>query len=445
MHLLYSLLIFIYLINAFLELDSLNYVTGILAILLLVVCFRKAERLFQLMGTIFAVAGLGLFIHSGINWYELPYYLNTFVEILALFFVLPFINGIIIVGRYDQSVNKLLKSQVAHLGQLYGRGMMASYLLGSFLNIAMIPLVQSVLQKNLQTMANKIRSIFISQAMLRAYALCLVWSPMEVMVALTIDITQIDYLRLLPWLLVFSIALFLLSWAIGRRYKKYRLSEDQQMNEKIEWKVYRKIAGMLIFLVLFIGCIILMGEVFGFSFLTTVSIIIIPYSTVWAFLIKRIRTFYIYSLQYWRMRVSTMGSYVVLFLSLGLFIGVLRETELMTMVQEPLLYLSDTPLFLFVGIQLLFLGLAFVGFHPLVTMGILGEVIQPLLSIINPMSFAIVLITSSLSTVMAGPFNITVTLTGSLLKENPYRIAWWNIAFAFIFSGTGTLIALFLL
>jgi hypothetical protein len=103
------------------------------------------------------------------------------------------------------------------------------------------------------------------------------------------------------------------------------------------------------------------------------------------------------------------------------------------------------PVLLFLLIQVLFLGLAMIGFHPLVTISILGEAIQPLLGEINPLSFAVVLISSGLSTVMAGPYNITVSLTGSLLHQNPYRVSFWNIGFAFLYSSMGTMIALLML
>lgn len=46
---------------------------------------------------------------------------------------------------------------------------------------------------------------------------------------------------------------------------------------------------------------------------------------------------------------------------------------------------------------------------------------------------------------MAGPYNITVSLTGSLLHQNPYRVSFWNIGFAFLYSSMGTMIALLML
>ncbi|MCM3729343.1 hypothetical protein M3226_27480 [Neobacillus cucumis] len=63
-----------------------------------------------------------------------------------------------------------------------------------------LTLSQEVLQSSLQNIPQKIRKIFISKTTLRALALALIWSPTEIIVAITVDSTGISYLSLLPWL-----------------------------------------------------------------------------------------------------------------------------------------------------------------------------------------------------------------------------------------------------
>ena len=445
---LYSALILTYFISLFVQAISLTYLIGLLAIMSWILSLPGANRLFQTVGVSFMVIGLGTYLFLQKPILDIPLYMTSTVPLLAIFYVLPFINSVIIVGRYDKNVNKLLKVRVEHLGQLYYRGSLASFLLGTFLNIATVPLIQTVLSKNLKDKAAHLRNIFISRVMLRAYALSLAWSPMEILVAISVDITGASYLMLLPWLLLFSLSLLILDWLIGWRFRSYPVVQklqDDGRPQKIEPRVIRRIGSLLFYLAMFIGSVVVVTRVLHISFLAAVTLVIVPYSVLWAVSINRIRVYLRYSIPMWKTRTLSLKSYMVLFLSVGLFTGVLNETSLIGYVQGPIARFAETPILLFLLIQCLFLGLAMIGFHPLVTISILGGILQPVVGFIDPISMAIVLISSGLSTVMAGPYNITVSLTANLLNVSPYTISWWNLAFAFLFSGMGSLLALLLL
>jgi hypothetical protein len=445
---LYSALIFVYFISLFIDAVSITYFVGILAIFSWILSLPGANRLYQVVGVTFTIIALGTYLLLQKPIMDIPLYMTSTVPVLAIFYVLPFINSIIIVGRYDQNVNKLLKVRVEHLGQLYYRGSLASFLLGSFLNIATVPLIQSVLSKNLKDKAAELRNRFISRVMLRGYALSLAWSPMEILVAISVDITGASYLMLLPWLLLFSLSLLMVDWLIGWRFRSYPVEHKEQEDgipEKIDPRVIRRIGALLLYLGIFIGVVVVVTKVFLLSFVAAVTLVIVPYSVFWAFSINRFRLYFRYSIPVWKARTLSLKSYMVLFLSVGLFTGVLNESSLIGYVQDPIQSLAETPIFLFILIQCLFLGLAMVGFHPLVTISILGGILQPIIGMVHPVSMAIVLVTSGLSTVMAGPYNITVSLTANLLNVNPYKISWWNLAFAFLFSSVGSFLALLLL
>ncbi|MDM5200827.1 hypothetical protein QUF79_22650 [Fictibacillus enclensis] len=442
----YSLMVVFYTISLFADSSLLDEVTGIFAILALVLSFPKANGLYRATGTVFILVGGLLYFYLQKPLLELPHYMTSTIVLLAIFYVLPFINSIIVVGRYDKSVNQLLKRRVGNLGQLYYRSSLVSFLLGSFLNIATIPLVESVLRRNLQKAEDKLRDIFISRAMLRGYALCLAWSPMEILVAISVDITHSNYVHLLPWLLLFSVTLLGVDWLIGLKYRKYKV-EQAAASEAVplDGRIVKKSGVLLLYLSVFIAAVIGARRVLNTDFLMAVTLVIVPYSFLWALLVKRIRSYLVYSLRVWKNRASSQQNFMVLFLSAGFLISTLKVSPFLKWLQQPFGAVEHWPVLLFLLIQVLFLGLAMIGFHPLVTISILGEVIQPLLGEINPLSFAVVLISSGLSTVMAGPYNITVSLTGSLLHQNPYRVSFWNIGFAFLYSSMGTMIALLML
>ncbi|WP_017728995.1 hypothetical protein [Halalkalibacterium ligniniphilum] len=433
---LYSSLVGLFFISLFLSNIWLEYAIGTIVFLSIVLSFPKAKRLYKITGGLFLLVGLLLYFQTESRIIDIPLSMTSTVVLIAMFVVLPFINSIIVIGRYDRTMNKLLTVNVTNLGSFFGRTASVSYLIGMFLNIGTLPFVYQVVFSNMKELSKTLRDTFISQAMLRGYALCLVWSPMEILVAMSIDITGASYLSLLPWLLSFSFFLLLITWLNGRKYKKYPFSLEQDTVDLV--KVFRKITVLLCYLILFIVVIILTGEFFELSFLETVALIIIPYSFFWALMIRRIRSYLTFGINAWKQRVSNLQNYVVLFLAVGFFIQSLNNTVYMDILQVPFLLLMEYPIAVFLFIQLLFLGLAMVGFHPLVTMSIIGELIQPMLGTIPPISIAIVLIIAGLSTVMAGPFNISVSITGLLTNRNPYQISLWNLGFAFMFSSLGT-------
>ncbi len=128
-------------------------------------------------------------------------------------------NSAVHVGRYDQRINELMKENVDHLGSLYARSLLTSTVLFSFLNLSAIHLTQGVLLENLNKLKKPLRDSFISQTTLRAFALALIWSPMEIIVALTVDSTGVSYLAYLPWLLLCSA--IVLSIDLLRGKKRY--------------------------------------------------------------------------------------------------------------------------------------------------------------------------------------------------------------------------------
>ncbi|MEH7384356.1 hypothetical protein V7147_02915 [Bacillus sp. JJ1521] len=445
---LYGLLFISYFINLLMNVEWLSYFIGILAMVAWLVSIKGSSKLFSTISVIFVGTGVLVFFFEGRGITEFPLYMTSMIPLLAIFYVLPFINSIIIVGRYDQQVSKLLKVRIHHLGQLYGRTSIVTFLLGGFLNLATLPLVKAVIEKNVLQFSEKVRNKFIAQAMLRGYVLSIVISPMELLVILTIEYTHIPYFHILPWLIVFTMILLFINWLIGHfSYKKNNLVEEGKPISSTSPKhlMKQKVFSLVIYLILFMIVIVGVNHLLNIGFLQTIAIVIVPFSFLWAIMIKRLKSYVTYAIPLWKTRTIGLKSNMVLFLGVGFFTSNLGDSSFIDYLQEPFTKLSHYPLFLFLFIQVLFLVLALTGFHPLVTLSILTAIIEPIMQIVDPLSLSLVLITSALSTTIAGPFNVSVSITGDLLHVNSYKVSLWNMGFAFLFSGIGTIIALFLL
>lgn len=278
--------------------------------------------------------------------------------------------------------------------------------------------------------------------------MALAWSPLEITLAVAIFTTGVDYVSLLPWLLLITVVTMLVDSLWGRiHYKKYSYgnsNEDKQQDIDVK-ELTKKVSHLVLSLALFLTLVILLGNLFELGFSLTVTLLIFPFAFVWSMIMKRSRRFWVIGWNTWKTKTNTMQNFVVLFISLSLFSNSLNESSFLDFIQKPLLLVSDYSLILLFLIQAVFVFLSLFGIHPIATVGILTGIITPLLEIMNPVSVAIVLITGSVATFTVGTYGLLVTLTSVNLDQSPYRITLKNMPFALFTGLIGTLVAYLLL
>ncbi|MDG5789494.1 hypothetical protein QA612_18710 [Evansella sp. AB-P1] len=446
LYIFYSIVFILHIGNTFIKSSQIDYFVGLLAIPMLFLSFITATKLFKVIGLVFISIGLFLFISEGHNFLHLPYFMTSTISLLALLAMLPWMNSVVRSGRFDKKLNQLMRANVEDLGKLYPRSAITAYSLGAFLNLTAVPVSQAVLKESLSTVKDKVKNTFIIMTTLRGFSVALLWSPLEVMVALSISTTGVGYASLLPWLLIISIAAFIGDSLWGRFFYRKTPYESPNKNHQLNTKVLmKKIIQLIIALSLFLATVIIIGNVFYLDFILTVTLILFPFAAVWSIIIKRWRTFWTIGWETWKVRTNSMQNFVVLFLALALFSNSLQGTTLLQVIQYPVLSAADYPILILIILQLTFLVMALFGVHPVATIGILSEVITPLLTVMNPLSIAIVLITGSALNCTSGTYGMAVTLTSMNTKQNPYRITALNLPHALYVIVLGTAVAYFLL
>ncbi|WP_339230502.1 hypothetical protein NSQ77_09250 [Oceanobacillus sp. FSL K6-2867] len=445
LYIFYSSVFIIHIVNVFIESDTLNYIIGILALFMLVISFIGASNLFRILGIAFILIGGTVFTASEQSLIEIPGLLTSNMSLLTLLAMLPWMNSVVRSGRFDRSLNNLLNVNVADLGKLYPRGSITTLTLAAFLNLSAASISQDVLQDNLRTLSKKVRNSFISTATLRGYTLALLWSPLEILLAVSIFTTGADYVSLLPWLLLIAGITFLLDSLWGRyHYKKYTYESPESSAVSMK-EIAKKIIHLMFALVVFLTLVITLGNLFDIDFIFTVTILIFPFAFVWAQLMRRGRSFWVIGWKTWKQKTNTMQNFVVLFITLAFFANSISGTLFLEFIQQPVLAIIEYPFFIFVVIQLIFIFMSMFGVHPIATIGILSGVIATLLETMNPISLAIVLTTSAVSTLTVGSYGLVVQLTSMNVGQNPYRITLNNMPYALMFGGIGSIVAYLLL
>ncbi|WP_318615630.1 hypothetical protein [Sporosarcina sp. YIM B06819] len=446
LYIFYTFVFVLHIANIFIASERLNYLIGLLAIAMLLISFVGASRLFRILSAAFIVVGACLYVTSGQEVLAIPSVLTSNMALLTLLAMLPWMNSVVRSGRFDQSLNNLMKANVADVGKLYVRGSATTLTLAAFLNLSAVTISQDVLKANLAQLNKKVRDSFISTSTLRGFTLALLWSPLEILVVLSIFVTGVSYVAILPWLLLIAVVTFTIDSLWGRYHFRKYASPSKKLSRDIDVKgLAKKIAHLSSALVLFLVLVIVCGTFFKIDFILTVTLLIFPFTFIWSFIIKRGRSFWIIGWSTWKMKTNTMQNFIILFISLSFFSNSISTSTFLEVIEKPIFLVAEYPLLVFFMIQALFILLSMFGIHPIATIGILTSLIGSLLDVYNPLSLAIVMVTSAISTLTVGTYGLVVTLTAMDTNQSPYRITLNNLPYALLLGGIGTTVAYFLL
>lgn len=440
---LYSMLVLAFVLQTMLGSIWLHFIEGSLAILCLAISMHDARKMFQIAGSLFIAAGIACMIWGQQPISQLPLLMTSNVMLISLLYMLPFINRVIRVGGYDRHLSRWLHVKSGNLSSLYIRSLAVSYLLSLFLFFAALPLVHKVLKKHLQQQEPGMANRFIASAVLRGFGIVALWSPVEPLVATAVLITGISYMSLLPWMLGLSILMFTAGGLWGLTYR--HIKDEAMIGASAKAPSWAKTIAFLVALFLLIMLAFLLQSAFHLSFFSAMTFVLLPFSIVWAIVLRRFQRYVASVRLHGREGIVGLRHMLVLFLSFGFFNSAVSKSPLFHLVEGSVQSISHWPLLLLVVIFLVCFLLPVAGIHPLVVMGLFGFLLQPVLAIMNPLSIAIVLISSCLCSSFMGTFNSTVTIMSDLLRVNPYRITVWNLGFGLLFGGTGVLVSYLLL
>lgn len=430
----YALVILLYLINTFTSTINLSYVVGIVALVAFIISAPRARGLYLITGTIFFIIGFSLFLFNDLPFYSFFLYFESMLTLLSLLLVLPFINSLIHVGHFDSQLNSLLNLRTKKLQQLYTRSSLVSHVLGIFINIATIPILVRSLHGTLKNYAEDMSKRFYSKSVLRGYALCLTWSPFEILLVIIVDASSVRYYEIFPVMFIIALLFLFLNWKLFDLTKESNYSiELPELSSSQVKRLKVKLIQLLLILLFFIFTVTATDHLLQKGFLLSVILVIIPFSITAALVIKKLKRYFIVTIPHWKERTNGLTNYFFMFLSAGFFVEMLTETPFFNYVQLLLLSFTEETFLFYIIIGAYFLCTALIGFHPLVSLVLFLILLEPMMSEIANIPFAMVLISCSVSTVMYSPFNLSVSIMSNEIKINPYKIMGWNIGYAVVY------------
>lgn len=425
----YSLLFILFLIYFFTEIPALGTALSFLALITLIISWLFATRLFKMIGFAFVTVGIILSLSSGESVYTIINNTTSNMSLLFFFSILPWIGTVVKVGGLDDSISDMIQDENNKVENIYGRSLFTTYFLAVFLNLSAIYIIQQVLEDLFKKTKLTLRNEFIIKSTLRAFALAVIWSPLEVIVGMTVDTTGLSYFSMLPWLLLVSITTGVVEVFIGRRdFSGITLDARKQDIDKKAMK--RSIMKMIVLLASFLSLVMILNTFSELGFIMSVALIIIPFSFGTAVIMQKFEHFVKGGWSAWKNHNNTLQNFAVLFLSLGIFSEGFNSSGLPQLMQTVFGYFDGVVILILLLIMAVIYGLAMFGVHPVATLAILAEVLSPIMTADNVMSIAITMTVCGLSIAAAAPYGLNATMTSQKMGINPYHITKTNMGFS---------------
>lgn len=286
--LVFTLLISLSIVHQLFPAAILSYFVGLLAAASLTISFKKASGLYLKTGGMFLMIGLFLFFLSDQPLHTFFLHFHSMLGLLSLFFMLPFIHSLIHVGHFDTQLNKLLTLHTTNTNQLYRKSSFVTHILGMFLNIATIPLLYTSLKPSLESLKEQVKQHLYTRNLLRSYALCLSWSPVEVLVSVTIDATKLKYYQIAPVTFGLMVIVLATDWLLfsrqSKRFPNIIQSAETNSNPR---RIKRKTLQLAFMLLSFMTAVSLVDAWIGKGYLFAVVLTIIPFALLFSSVIKK--------------------------------------------------------------------------------------------------------------------------------------------------------------
>lgn len=425
----------LYLVNVLVEWEPILLTNYILLVIVLILSLFAVQGASKVIGySLFLVGGVLLITHNAEPriWLD---GISRNLYLLAMFTLVPLLGAPIRQGGYMEALRDFFRKFVSKNSQFYFLVKSITFLISVMINIGSIPLMHQI-----SAASEKIKNKrLVSNALTRGFAASIVWAPSYAAVALVLDLTQAEWIRLFPHGIGVGIMAIILGWMMtlleerskAGPFEKNLLPNSQESTIHIKWK---KIIELIIFGTVLILSIAVISQNVTISTVTVVAMISLVFPAFWLGLIGKIsglsrdmKGFY------FQERLPNLKNEAVIFLGAGFLataIGLSAFGELAPILLGKVV--GDSPVLLSAVIMTLIVLLSVVGIHPIISVTVIGSFLQAELYNVSPTFIALILISGWALGVGVSPTSGTNITTASLVKGSFLQICKWNARYTVI-------------
>lgn len=439
--------IFLFLLSTLLPLLDMEQLISILCLIIVLYTFWTAKRFVRILGSTFLIFGSVLLWSSQADWHHYLFSFGPMLDLLTLFTLVPILGIPIKIGGYSRSIETIIQKKVKTSGHLYILTSGISYFFSIFMNLATLPMTYYSISPMLKRFPIKHENRFMSRAIIRGFAMPLIWAPVTPIVGIVIAMTGVSWVSILPYVLPLSVLGIAFDWYLGasKSTKKINTIDYSFANEMAaaaehaDNHVHRpvRVFQIVLAIIIFTLLISIAEAQFTYSFLILVSLMVIPFSFIWSTLLKKGREFLVQLLDHFRSYTVGMKDQFFIYLSAGFFISTIKVShadEVLNSWISRVIDVAGMEVFIIL-LPLIPLGFAFLGLHPAVSLSLMAGALNPSAIGISPHILTVAMLAGAVSSFLVGPYNATLGLMSNMIKESSYKVSNWNLSFTALYIG----------
>ena len=437
----YIATLFLYLLRIFSKyyfpsIEITGYLLGLIAILFLVISIPQLKGFMRYLIYFMLLAGTIMFFSSGRGFLEYLLGIQDMVNVLCVFMVLELIGFPVAITDLRPLFRPMLKAtkKPAFLFSLLS---FVSMVLGSIINMAIVPLIYYSMWESLQERGlGYTRNLAVS--LKRGLALSLFWSPFGIMMAVIIEYSGVPWIQIAPITFFLALVALLVSF-----FSEYLLSRGKAMvaggldlppdaGEHF-WKTFRTLTSYVFTLIAFVLAI---NSYTSLGMIDTLIIISVIVPLAWSLVTGILPTYLQKTVQYFQIKVPGYGQPFSLFIAAGVFAVGLRSFGFESLLDQFLLLSFETlgSIGIIMIIVSVIMLLSWVGVHPVVSLVLIGQNLNFQSGIIPPLYYAIAMIIGGSLSNLTSPISAVTLVTAGLFQKNPFEVGiTWNALFIVMF------------
>jgi hypothetical protein len=417
------------------------------------------SKSFRNAACIFLAMGVGILAWTGQPFEVWMSSFTGMTNTVAIMVALQLFSVPVAAGRYDRAIESWAARHIKSRRALFVFSTIVPHLFASFLMLGAIPVSMSLLGPAIEARVDN-HERFLSAAMSRGYVLAVIWAPGAINLYLVVQATGVAWSSiLLPGFLLalcgLGASVLMESGKDGVIRESRGLSGEPgagmeagmpaltpTLTAKAENRAVRRIFYVALGIVG--GVLALEALEIGVGY-TRILIAGTALSLAWVAVTARdpevrarsgVREAFA---DYWRngiLKVSDIGPF---FVAMGVFSGAIQASGYLDAIAPALRasaqFLGVWSVFL---LPLVIIGLSLLGFHPIMTIVLIGTVLAKAGMPVPPLAIALALATGGAASYMISPFAGIIMSLAKYTRSSAWKIAVrWNGAFSLAFYAMG--------
>lgn len=440
------------------QFQLIGYALGVVAIFFLIVSLPQIKGFIRLLISFMLVSGTLMFFSSGNGFLQYLIGLQGMVNIICIFMIIELVGFPVAITNLKPIFRPLVKSAKS-AESLYGLLTLICMVLGSIINMAVIPLVYYCMWDSLEEKGMNIaRSMGV--ALKRGLALSLFWSPFGIMMAIILEYSGVLWIEMAGVTFIISLLALLVSMASEHFMLKKAFETEEKVIVAPEsdlfgetvataepedfWQTFKILTAYVSCL---IGFVLIVNT---FTFLGMVDTLILSSVTIpffWSYIKgQQVQVRKMVS-DHFRLKVPGLGEPFCLFIAAGVFATGLRSFGFEAVLSRflDIAFQSVGSVGIVMMIVCFIMFTSWVGLHPTVTLVLIAQNLNFNAGVMPPVYYTIAMIIGGSLSNLTSPIAAVTLVTAGMFNKSPIEVGIkWNMLFVVMFLTVLPLILYFL-